>query len=327
MVSASLPAASDILHKYQGVASSRIINAVQTASAKTGADFSFLMEKASAESGFNASAKASHSSARGLYQFISDTWLHMVKNYGDKFGLGQYADQISIKNGKACVGDCKVRDEILNLRNDPEISALMAGAYSTENKDYLTAHTDGKVGATELSIAHFMGAGGAAKFLNDRAANGSASAAAAFPHEARVNKGVFYDASGHARSFDQVYKLFSHKFTGGTTAPASVKTSSEVAQAVPAKASATPAQSGTSMHTLTNIIGVQALSSFSDGSQTPNIIWDTPHTRQAASSGFGHSHHKSPGSQKLDAATVLTMAEMAHTPATANALDQYGYNS
>ncbi len=37
------------------------------------------------------------------------------------------ADKIDIKNGKAvCESDCDRRD-ILALRNDPEISALMAG--------------------------------------------------------------------------------------------------------------------------------------------------------------------------------------------------------
>ena len=281
------------------------------------------MEKASAESGFNPAAKAHHSSARGLYQFISDTWLHMVKNYGDKFGLGQYADQIEIKNGKACVGDCKVRDQILNLRNDPEISALMAGAYSSENKSYLKAHTDGKVGATELSIAHFMGAGGAAKFLNARASNGDAVAAHDFAHEARVNKGVFYDASGHARTYNQIYNFFSHKFTGGTTSATSASTASDTQQAVPAKAPATPARSGTSMNSLTNVMGAQALSSFNDGTQ---IIWNTPPgSRHDAASGFGR--HKAAPVPKLDASSVLTIAEMAASPITASVVDRFGYNS
>ena len=327
MGSVSLHAAADILHKYQGVASSRVISAVQNASAKTGVDFAFLMEKASAESGFNASAKASHSSARGLYQFISDTWLHMVKSHGDEFGLGNYADKIEIKNGKACVGDCKVRDEILNLRNDPEISALMAGAFSADNKSYLAAHTGGKVGSAELSIAHFLGAGGAANFLNARAHNGDAVAANAFPHEARVNKGVFYDASGHPRTFNQIYKFFSHKFTGGTAGAAAAPTSTPVAAAapsVPARASATPARSG-NPNAFLNTFGTQALSTFNDGAHTPHIIWDHPRSRHDTASGFGH--HKSPGSQKLDAATVLTMAEMAHAPAAASHLDAYGYNS
>jgi soluble lytic murein transglycosylase-like protein len=45
-----------------------IINAVQKASAATGVNFSYLMEKAAVESGFNPDAKARTSSATGLFQ-------------------------------------------------------------------------------------------------------------------------------------------------------------------------------------------------------------------------------------------------------------------
>jgi hypothetical protein len=331
MGSAGLAAGSHIGHRYQGVASNEVINAVQNASAKTGADFSFLMAKASAESGFNPTAKASHSSARGLYQFISNTWLHMVKSYGPKFGLGQYADQIQIsKNGKACVGDCKARDAILNLRNDPKISALMAGAFTAENKSYLKTHTSGQIGPTELSLAHFLGAGGAAKFLNDRTQNGDAPAAASFPEEAKHNKSVFYDAQGNPRSFNQIYSMFGHKFTGGTvaashTAGASAHAATE-AQATPAKASASPARSGNSTHNLHQVLGAQALSSFDDSQ--PHIIWSPPSgSSSTSSSGFSHSHSSARGGHKLDASTILTIAELAHTHADSSAVDQDGYNS
>lgn len=327
MGSAALHARADIINKYQGVASSRIINAVQTASARTGADFTFLMEKASAESSFNPTAKAHHSSARGLYQFISDTWLRMVKSHGDKFGLGDYADQIEMKNGKPCVDDCKMKQEILDLRNNPEISALMAGAFSAENGSYLRGHTQGKVGATELSIAHFMGAGGAAKFLNSRAADGDAIAASVFPHEARLNKGVFYNAKGQARTFDEIYNFFGHKFTGGT-APASVRPPSEAPS--PARAPAVLARSGSLMHTLNKVIEEQALPSFDDDNQKDDIIWsDDPRFhrhRGTTSSGFTHSD-KTAGAQKLSASSILAIAEMAHQPITASAFDRFGYNS
>ena len=327
MGSAALHAGSDIIHKYQGVASSRVINAVQTASARTGADFAFLMEKASAESSFNPTAKAHHSSARGLYQFISDTWLRMVKSHGDKFGLGDYADQIEMKGGKPCVENCKMKQEILDLRNNPEISALMAGAFSAENAAYLRGHTEGKVGAAELSLAHFMGAGGAAKFLNSRAADGDAIAAEIFPREAHLNKGVFYNAKGHARTFDEIYNFFGHKFTGGT-ATASARPPSEAP--APAKASAVLARSGNLMHTLNKVIEQQALPSFDDDNQKDDIIWsDDPRFhrhRGTKESGFSHSD-KAASTQKLSASSILAIAEMAHSPVTASALDRFGYNS
>ncbi|MBI3441333.1 MAG: transglycosylase SLT domain-containing protein, partial [Proteobacteria bacterium] len=161
-----------IINKYQGVASRQVIHAVETAAARTGADFSFLMEKASTESGFNSAAKAKSSTATGLFQFIDSTWLHMVKEFGPKYGLGKFADQIQDRDGKLCVDDCQTKSAILDLRKNPEIAALMAGEFSTGNKQYLTEHTNAPVGRTELYLAHFLGAHGAADFLNNRENNG-----------------------------------------------------------------------------------------------------------------------------------------------------------
>jgi hypothetical protein len=209
----------NIVQKYQNLASQDVIQAVQSAARKTGADFAFLMQKASAESSFNPTAKAKTSSATGLYQFIESTWLNMVKKHGDKFGLGDYADKIEMKNGKAvCPSDCD-RKDILALRNDPEIAALMAGAFTSENKAHLQKNTKGGVGATELYFAHFMGAGGAAKFLNSRSADGEAIAAELFPVAAGANKNVFYDrATGKPRTLNEVYAFFDRKF-GDKAAP------------------------------------------------------------------------------------------------------------
>ena len=52
-----------------------VLDAVQNASARTGIDFDYLFDVARVESGYNPSAKASTSSARGLYQFTRQTWL------------------------------------------------------------------------------------------------------------------------------------------------------------------------------------------------------------------------------------------------------------
>src|SRR5262245_58751937 len=105
--------ATQNINKYQGVAPNQVIHAVRKAAQKTGVDFAFLMEKASTESSFNPAAKSKHSSATGLFQFIEQTWLNMVKKYGDKYGLEKYADQIEIKGGVACCDDSKMKNEIL----------------------------------------------------------------------------------------------------------------------------------------------------------------------------------------------------------------------
>ena len=197
-----------------------VSGAIQKASASTGVDFSYLMEKAAAESNFDADAKAGTSSAAGLFQFIEKTWIGMVKNYGDKYGLSQYADKIGA-NGK--VADAATRKEILELRNDPETASFMAAEFASENQRYLSSHVEGDVGATELYFAHFMGAGGASNFLNAMHKNPLQNAADLFPDAARANRNVFYDSkTGQSRTLAGVYEFFDKKFGKGGTDTGSI---------------------------------------------------------------------------------------------------------
>lgn len=219
------PAAFKNIGQDQSGTQNRIVAAVQRAASRTGVDFSFLMKKAETESSLDPKAQAKTSSARGLFQFIESTWLSMVKQHGARFGLGDLAEKIDMRGGKPCVDDCDLRDKILALRDDPEISALMAGAYSAQNKEYLERETGGKASSTDLYLAHFLGAKGAAQFISARHENPGAAAADILPQAARANKNVFFDkATGQARSLDQVYALFAQKFAGGTQI-ASTKTS------------------------------------------------------------------------------------------------------
>ncbi|HNQ92249.1 MAG TPA: transglycosylase SLT domain-containing protein [Alphaproteobacteria bacterium] len=185
-------------------AGAKIASAIQNASAKTGVDFTYLMQQAQVESSFKANAKAKTSSATGLYQFIDSTWLAMVNKYGAKHNIDQNAS----------------RTEILNLRNDPKVCSLMAGELAAENKNYLQNCVGGDIGSTELYMAHFMGPGGAAKFLKALHANPTASAADTFPQAAAANKNVFYTKSGKEKSLAEVYAFFDNKFQIESDIPA-----------------------------------------------------------------------------------------------------------
>lgn len=137
----------------------------------------------------------------------------MVKKHGDKHGLGHLADKINDRgNGRLTVDNPSARQTILNLRKNPEIASLMAAEFTNENKDILEKTTKAKIGHTELYLAHFLGAGGAATFINKMMVNGAQKAATLFPEAARANKAVFYNKNGSARSLDQVYALFDQKF-------------------------------------------------------------------------------------------------------------------
>jgi len=198
-------------------AAPQVVNAIKTASARTGVNFAYLMEQAAAESSFNAKAKSRSSSASGLYQFLESTWLDMVKRYGDKHGLGDFSDAIN-SNGK--VTSKALRREILDMRNDPEKAALFAAEFAAENKRYLEDNVGGEIGSTELYLAHFLGPAGAAGFLKAHNKNPLATAADIFPKAARANYNVFYDRkTGEARSLAGVYDFFAKKFGGSDSAP------------------------------------------------------------------------------------------------------------
>ena len=54
--------------------------AIRQAASETGTDFDYLWRTAKRESGLDPSARASTSSATGLFQFTNQTWLSMVGN-------------------------------------------------------------------------------------------------------------------------------------------------------------------------------------------------------------------------------------------------------
>jgi hypothetical protein len=201
----------NILQQWSG-ASATVVNAIKGASSKTGVSFDYLMNKAKQESSFNPTAKAGTSSATGLFQFIDSTWLQAVRDYGSKFGLGTMADKISTdSNGKVDVSDAATKQQILDLRKDPTVAANITAAMTQDNASALQSTIGGKVGVGDLYMAHFLGLGGAEKFLKARQTNPTEAAADLFPTAAAANKNVFYNTDGSAKSLDQVYNSFAAK--------------------------------------------------------------------------------------------------------------------
>src|SRR6201996_2421925 len=114
----------------QGAERSSVVTALRNAAAATGSDFHYLLGTAMRESSLKPHATSSSSSATGLFQFIDQTWLGLVKEHGAQHGLGKYADEITRQaDGRYCA-DADSKDSILALRKNPEVCALMAGEYA-----------------------------------------------------------------------------------------------------------------------------------------------------------------------------------------------------
>ena len=196
-------------------ATQRVTSAIQTAAARTGIDFDYLLGQAKLESGLNANARAGTSSATGLYQFIESSWLAVVKKHGAEHGLGWAADSIGKTPGGRYTVSGGNRAAILALRNNPEVASLMAAEHAGDNKASLEGSLGREANGTDLYMAHFLGLGGARQFLSAMQRNPDRSAAAIFPAAARANRGVFFERDGSARSLSEVYQRFAGKLGEG----------------------------------------------------------------------------------------------------------------
>jgi hypothetical protein len=198
----------------------KLASTIKQAAAATGASFEYLVSAAKIESNLNPTAAASTSSARGLYQFIEQTWLGTVKEAGAAFGYGQYADAISKSpSGHYSVDDPSARNEILKLRDDPAANAAMAGVLTQSNSFKLTGALGRRPTDGELYIAHFMGVGGASRLITSAENNPSASAPAFFPQAAAANRPIFYDRDGSPRSVSQVYTVLTSRYAAAASSP------------------------------------------------------------------------------------------------------------
>jgi hypothetical protein len=198
-----------------------VTGAIRQAARATGADFKYLLATAQVESNFNADAQARTSSAKGLFQFIEQTWLGTLKEQGGALGYAPYANAIGRQpSGQYTVGDPRMYDRIMELRSDPNANALMAGAYTRANAGKLGERLGRAPTEGELYIAHFMGPQGAGRLIDLAQERPYTPAAAVFPGPARANPSVFYDARGNARGAAEVYRSLVGRYAVARGGPA-----------------------------------------------------------------------------------------------------------
>lgn len=194
------------------------ISPIDNASSQTGISPNYLLILAYQESSCNPKAKASSSSAVGMFQFVEQTWLISIKKYGGKYGYQKNANAIFLSgSNRIKMKDTALRKETLDLRYDPQLSAVLAAELAVENAQYLKRKVRRKLSSTDLYLAHFLGAYGASKFLIALEDNPQTRGTALFPTAAKSNRAIFYSRkSGRARSLDDIYSFFEEKINIST---------------------------------------------------------------------------------------------------------------
>ncbi len=163
---------------------SEVMGIIDKAAERTGVDSNTLKTFAAIESGFDPNAKASTSSASGLFQFIKSTWKAMLKKYGPKYDI-----------------------DSLTSPYDPMANAIMGAEYIKENTKALKGVRK-DVGLTDLYMAHFLGPNGAKELFSARP---DEFAAAVLPSAARANKSIFFNKDQTPKTVSEVYNLMQNR--------------------------------------------------------------------------------------------------------------------
>jgi hypothetical protein len=256
----------------------RIAGAIKQAASTTGTSFEYLLATAKMESNFNPKASATTSSARGLYQFIDQTWLGTVKEAGSQLGYGKYADAITKSpSGNYSVSDPAARDAIMKLRDDPDAASSMAAVLTQSNSFKLTGDIGRRPTDAELYMAHFMGVGGAAKLISNAEDHPNASGARLFPNAAAANRSIFYDRGGRERSVAQVYSVLTQRYDSAANSSAT-RSAMASAGGMPANATFAGAAAGAAP-----IDNAAYLSSFPDSrAATASAVASQPALKTAS---------------------------------------------
>jgi hypothetical protein len=150
----------------------------------TGVDSDNLKTTAAVESSLNPNAKASGTTASGLFQFLQSTWQGMMAKFAQKYRIDPNTPP-----------------------TDARANAIMGAEYMKQNMSILKSVRPNP-SATDLYLAHFLGPAGAVNFLK---ADPNAIGAEINPKAAAKNKAIFYDNSGRPRTVKEIHDLLSAK--------------------------------------------------------------------------------------------------------------------
>lgn len=176
---------------------SALKDTIIAASKMAGVDPKLSAAITAVESGFDYSARPIDkktgklfSSAKGLNQFIDGTWNTMMNKYAKKYGIDPSTSAM-----------------------DPRANALLGAEFLKENMAGLKQAVKRDLTATDVYIAHFMGLGGARKFLS---ADPNSSGASIFPDAAKANPWIYFKdpkTMQQPKTLGEIYNDFTQKLS------------------------------------------------------------------------------------------------------------------
>ena len=204
--------------------------AIRQAAKMVGVNEETMVNFAKLESGLRSNAKASTTSATGLFQIVGGTWDELVKKHGKKYGMPADAD-----------------------RNNPFYNALMAAEYAKENLSKLPDYKGtGLSEETALYMTHRFGPSGGIKFIKQLLSKPDT------PMEDAISpasfKANYNDVTGHTvESYAQkIAKKFNVAANTSTAAYTGAKGSKSTSSVSTASSSGSSAQSASKQTTTAN---------------------------------------------------------------------------
>jgi hypothetical protein len=180
-----------------------VVSAIRDASARSGMNFDLMLASARLESGLDPLAQASTSSATGLFQFIDQTWLDAVRQYGPQHGLASDAALVVRHDGRLSVEDPNARQRILDLRKNAEVASALAGDHLRGISDKIGLTLGRPPDAAEIYLGHLLGSGGASQLLHALRTTPAQAAGDLLPAAARANAPLFAAPDGTPYSVAQ----------------------------------------------------------------------------------------------------------------------------
>lgn len=180
----------------------------------TGLRGEVLQRIAERESRLDPMARSGSSSATGLMQFTRDTWLEVVRDFGERHGLVSEAAALQTdRDGRISAQDPAALNRILSLRENARYSAILAAERLRAARPGLETTLGRAATPADLYLIHLLGPTGSRRFLAALRENPQQTSFTLLGDRAVTNPGVF-QRNGQSLTLVHAYAELGRMFEG-----------------------------------------------------------------------------------------------------------------